>query len=55
MKDPVCNMDINDISKAPKSVYQGQTYSFCSKTCKDQFDREPGKYVAKQAGVDVRT
>ncbi|MEW5975830.1 MAG: YHS domain-containing protein [Acidobacteriota bacterium] len=45
VKDPVCGMGI-DIKSAPgKSTYQGQTYYFCSVSEKEQFDKEPAKYV----------
>ena len=38
-----------------KGVYKGKTYTFCDKSCKAQFDKNPGKYVktlaAKQAAA----
>jgi YHS domain-containing protein len=46
-KDPVCGMDVDERSAAGKSEYQGQTYYFCSPGCKQAFDRDPEKYVAK--------
>jgi P-type Cu+ transporter len=43
-KDPVCQMTVDD--NAPqKSTHAGQTYVFCSPTCKTKFDKEPGKYA----------
>ena len=47
-KDPVCGMDIDEKTAAGKSVYQGQTYYFCSPGCKQAFDKEPQKYVGKK-------
>ena len=43
--DPVCNMTVDE--GAPlKSIHAGQTYVFCSPTCKAKFDKEPGRYAA---------
>jgi transcriptional regulator GlxA family with amidase domain len=41
---PVCDMDV-DPKTAEKSVYEGQTYYFCSTDHKAQFDAAPSKYV----------
>ena len=48
-KDPVCGMDVDEKKAAGKSDYQGQTYYFCSPGCKQAFDKEPEKYIGKQA------
>ncbi len=47
-KDPVCGMDVDEKTAAGKSVYQGQTYYFCSPGCKQSFDKEPQKYVGQK-------
>jgi Cu+-exporting ATPase len=44
-KDPVCGMDVEEQKAAGTSQYQGQTYSFCSKSCKEKFDRSPEQYA----------
>jgi transcriptional regulator GlxA family with amidase domain len=41
---PVCQMDV-DPKTAPKSVYKGKTYYFCSQADKEQFDATPDKFV----------
>ena len=41
---PVCQMDV-DPATAPKSVYKGKTYYFCSQEDKEQFDATPDKFV----------
>ena len=47
-KDPVCGMEI-DLSKAlEKSEVKGRICHFCSKTCKDKFDKDPERYLGKQ-------
>ena len=48
-KDPVCGMEITAEEAAGKSEYKGQTYYFCSAGCKRSFDKEPEKFVGKDA------
>jgi transcriptional regulator GlxA family with amidase domain len=40
----ICEMDV-DPASAPKSIYQGQTYYFCSKDHKAEFDAAPARYL----------
>ena len=40
----VCDMDV-DTSTAPKSVYKGKTYYFCSRDHKELFESAPEKFV----------
>jgi len=47
-KDPVCNMNVDENKAAATSVYKGKTYYFCAKGCKEKFDKDPEKYVAKE-------
>ena len=48
-KDPVCGMTVDE--KSPyRSTHAGQTYVFCSVTCKTNFDKEPGRYAAPAKG-----
>jgi Cu+-exporting ATPase len=44
-KDPVCGMSVDEKKAAAASLYQGKTYYFCAKVCKEKFDKEPTKYV----------
>lgn len=46
-KDPVCQMDVDPKDAAAQSKYQGQTYYFCAVGCKQKFDAEPGRYLAR--------
>jgi putative intracellular protease/amidase/YHS domain-containing protein len=41
---PVCGMDV-DQATAPKSVYKGETYYFCTVDDKEIFDATPDKFV----------
>jgi len=48
--DPVCGMEVDEArakATGKTSVYHGKTYYFCAEDCKEQFDKEPGKYVKK--------
>jgi YHS domain-containing protein/putative intracellular protease/amidase len=45
----VCDMDV-DTKTAPRSVYQGKTYYFCSDDHKRQFDQTPAQFVKALAG-----
>jgi Cu+-exporting ATPase len=43
--DPVCKMTVEPAKAAAQSTYRGQTYYFCAVSCKQQFDREPERYL----------
>ncbi len=43
--DPVCGMTIEDRDAAATSTYEGRTYYFCSKSCKEDFDEDPVSYL----------
>ncbi len=48
IKDPVCGVPADD--KSPlRSLYERQTFRFCSSDCQAKFVREPARY-AVQAG-----
>ena len=49
-QDPVCHMSVDESKAAATGVYNGKTYYFCAKTCKERFDREPEKYVKETGG-----
>jgi P-type Cu+ transporter len=42
--DPVCGMTVNS-DQAEKAHYQGETFYFCSKDCKDKFQAQPADYA----------
>jgi putative intracellular protease/amidase/YHS domain-containing protein len=46
---PVCGMDV-DLKTAPRSVYKGTTYYFCSDDDKKTFDAAPDKFVTGDKG-----
>ncbi len=47
-KDPVCNMECDENQAAATSVYKGKTYYFCAIGCKNEFDKNPEKYVKEE-------
>jgi len=47
--DPVCGMAVDRDKSTAASVYRGQTYYFCSASCRDKFEKEPAKYAVAPA------
>lgn len=45
--DPVCNMDLAAIHGKYQYDFEDEVYYFCSELCKEQFAKEPKKYVKK--------
>jgi YHS domain-containing protein len=45
MRDPVCGMDVVPTQAVTTSLYKDQTYYFCARTCKAQFDKDPAQYL----------
>jgi YHS domain-containing protein len=47
-RDPICFADINESDARRASLfseYNGRTFFFCSRACKDRFDRDPGAFM----------
>jgi len=51
-KDPVCGMQVDE-KTAAKSEYDGQTYYFCSNSCKSDFDSNPARYIRAASEHDT--
>lgn len=47
-KDPICGMTV-DAQHAISSQHMGHTFYFCSSVCKENFERDPMKYMKKEA------
>jgi YHS domain-containing protein len=45
-KDPVCGMKVKK-GTSIISIYKEKQHGFCSKTCKERFDKDPEKYIKK--------
>ena len=48
LRDPVCGMTVTYESAEARSEYNGQTYYFCSMDCKEQFDKDPERYIRQE-------
>jgi YHS domain-containing protein len=44
-KDVVCGMQVDPAKAAGSSEYNGQTYYFCSQSCKAKFDANPAQFA----------
>ncbi|MCU7617872.1 YHS domain-containing protein [Chryseobacterium sp. PBS4-4] len=42
--DPICKMETAGFTK-DTTVYKNKVYGFCSAYCKDEFKKDPEKYV----------
>lgn len=51
LKDPVCGMDITFESAQARTEHEGQTYYFCTIDCKESFDQNPEKYIAREQEI----
>ena len=45
VKDPVCGMDVDTSTAAAHAEHKGQTYYFCSASCKSKFELRPENYT----------
>ncbi|MBU0574357.1 MAG: YHS domain-containing protein [Candidatus Margulisbacteria bacterium] len=45
-KDLVCGMEVQENKNAVE--YEGKKYSFCSPKCKEDFKKDPEKYIKTQ-------
>ncbi len=43
--DPVCGMKVDPVKTAHKTIYKGRVYYFCSKHCRELFDKNPEYYL----------
>jgi P-type Cu+ transporter len=43
--DPVCGMEVDPTRTTHRSAHGGTSYLFCSRGCKERFDRDPAKFV----------
>ena len=43
-KDSVCGMPVVK-NEDLKATYEGNSYYFCSISCKEKFDKKPGNFV----------
>ncbi len=48
VKDPVCGTFVDPKTSPVSSWHMGQTFYFCAPACKENFDKEPMKYMPKE-------
>jgi Cu+-exporting ATPase len=51
--DPVCGMEIEEKEAAGSSTYKGVVYYFCSQHCKEEFDKDPEKYLKEKPEITL--
>ena len=47
--DPICGMTVDPVKAAASSKQGGKTYYFCSEHCKEEFVKDPSKYIKTEA------
>jgi YHS domain-containing protein len=52
--DPVCKMEVNPASAEAQSEYEGLTFYFCARECKEKFDRDPERYIDDTDRAEIR-
>ena len=45
VSDPVCGMEVKEDEAAAQGEHEGVTYYFCSAWCKEEFEKDPKKYL----------
>ncbi len=50
VRDPVCNVTIEDRDAAAASLHKGSKYYFCSPACKEKFDQTPESFLLEDTG-----
>ena len=45
--DPVCGMTVDPATANEKVEHLGTTYYFCSAGCREAFQKDPGRYLAR--------
>ncbi len=43
--DPVCGMRVDPVRTVYKTIYRGRVYYFCSKHCRNLFEKNPEYYL----------
>ena len=54
-KDPVCGMNVAAGAAAGNSQYNGATYYFCSRSCKEKFDKHAKQYAEPRTQLSMNS
>lgn len=49
VKDPVCDMQVNEQEATATAEHKSQKFYFCSTGCKETFDQNPERYTRQSA------
>jgi P-type Cu+ transporter len=49
--DPVCGMKVDPATAKHRFSYRGQDYFFCGARCRERFEAEPEKFLARQGSA----
>lgn len=49
LRDPVCGMTLSHGDPRLVERYHGQTFSFCSESCRKKFRNDPDRYAGKKS------
>lgn len=49
LRDPVCGMTLSHSDPNLVERYQGETFSFCSDSCRKKFHDDPGRYAGQKS------
>jgi membrane fusion protein, copper/silver efflux system len=55
-KDMVCGMEISPRKaekEGLKSIYRGGSYYFCSQACREQFEKDPNRFIKKTSAAEI--
>ena len=53
IKDPVCGMVVAEKNGPERAGYAGREYLFCSRSCREQFEANPGLYTGEAAPSEL--
>ena len=54
-RDPVCGMEVDPKAAQWQCIYHGETYYFCSLSCRETFEEEPESYLPGTAAAGAAT
>lgn len=54
-RDPVCGMYVDTAAATQQSTFEGETYYFCSASCKRTFDANPAHYAERNVPLHGST
>jgi len=52
MRDPVCDMLVDEKTAKHIATYKGKKYFFCAAACKKAFELAPDKYIKEMTSAE---